>query len=421
MFFKEKKFSVKILRTVEIAPHRKGILIYVKGLGKLSYQLSRYPDDYWGDRFISNLMLNGVPLMQCDMSGCPTCASLLAAGYGIEKADCKELREISSQINAPFISLEDTIHKIEPLLGLLDTGLYLIEDILAYPTDGEGHFFWNLPNEWKEYTATGMIDVESGSLGGQPCYLYPTQSTDCFCEERVNFYREIYRQDSVSAPRAIVYGGIGEFMGLLLDGHHKACAAVLEQAPIPCVMILPYGGYSYKMEGKTPVIDKIWFSGVYLEKNQIPEQYLPKGKENNNMEMGEKKEFLSHLMNKEWPQEYLEGAKLYPTVEEYAVWISTGGKPFTNQQLEEYLEDLPHKGYEQAAAVLKYLSRRKDKRVIKPAIQCSKIKELQEHIFHALLEFKEDPEAEQFFIEYLVENEGSEHLKKLAASYWEDV
>ena len=51
-----------------------------------------------------------------------------AAGYGIKKADCVELREI----NAEFVSAEKSPETAAPLSGLLKDGVYLLTDASSH-------------------------------------------------------------------------------------------------------------------------------------------------------------------------------------------------------------------------------------------------------------------------------------------------
>ncbi len=121
------------------------------------------------------------------------------------------------------MDLETSIIDITPILGLLQTGLYVIGDIEAYPTDGNGHFFWEINDSFTENPATaGVLTDDYDYVDGIPVYLYPTQDTKFFDENRVDYYLKMY-YDFDYAPRAIIYN-YSEFISLILDGHHKACS-----------------------------------------------------------------------------------------------------------------------------------------------------------------------------------------------------
>ena len=63
---------------------------------------------------------------------------------------------------------------MEPLLKLFETGFYLIAEAECYPTDGNGNFFWNIPNEFTDSPATGLAYLEDSDtycVFNQPVYL----------------------------------------------------------------------------------------------------------------------------------------------------------------------------------------------------------------------------------------------------------
>ena len=98
MFFKKnkEKFSVEPVDvkvdTSEMINIKDSRVVYINGAEKLKI-------------FSSEIKLNNTPLVQINAPYCPTSNSLLAAGYGIENANCQGLMEIQKEINADFISL----------------------------------------------------------------------------------------------------------------------------------------------------------------------------------------------------------------------------------------------------------------------------------------------------------------------------
>ena len=56
-------------------------------------------------------------------------------------------------MNSEFVSIWDSAEKIKPLLGLLGDGYYALADVICFPSDGDGHFFYEVPNELKYYDA----------------------------------------------------------------------------------------------------------------------------------------------------------------------------------------------------------------------------------------------------------------------------
>lgn len=121
---------------------------------KQLYTFSSIPDNYYGVVDHITNCLNDIPIFYAHSPGCPTCASLIATGLGIERTKCSELEKISNKINGYFISINHSIESIESLLRLLESGLYIIADMLCYPTDGNEKFFWNTSNNYTENLAT---------------------------------------------------------------------------------------------------------------------------------------------------------------------------------------------------------------------------------------------------------------------------
>ena len=77
--------------------------------GTLRMELTRDPDcpDVMLDTYLA-LTLKGQPLAFLQTSGCPTCQSLLAAGYGLPE-NAPELRQAADAIAAPFDGLEEAL------------------------------------------------------------------------------------------------------------------------------------------------------------------------------------------------------------------------------------------------------------------------------------------------------------------------
>ena len=242
---KEKNLSVEILDikldTSDVPSIKEARLVHINGKAKLVKDMGKYDDNYTSPYQIK---LNDVPLLQAKIPNCPTCCSLLATGYGIENTNCKELLDIQEKINSNYVSLEKSIKNIEPLLTLLETGFYLVADAICYPTDGDKNFFWNVPNEEIKTLATEPVaiyddeDAYFNYIFGEPVYLYPTQTTDSYDKNRVEYYIDKFKELSDSSPRAIVYY-LDNFMNFVIDGHHKACASALLGEPLRCLLIIP--------------------------------------------------------------------------------------------------------------------------------------------------------------------------------------
>ena len=242
------------LDTSNIPSIKEAKLVFINGKAKLVNDVARYGSDHRSPRQIK---LNDVPLLQAKIPNCPTCCSLLATGYGIENANCKELLDIQENINSNYISLEKSIRDIEPLLTLFETGFYLIADAVCYPTDGDKNFFWNVPNKLENENYFEYIY-------GQPVYLYPTQTTDSYDKNRVEYYINKFMELDDSSPRTIVYN-FTDYINFVIDGHHKACASALLGEPLRCLLIIP------GVVARYPNEIKIFFSSsIIINKNDIP-------------------------------------------------------------------------------------------------------------------------------------------------------
>ena len=192
MFFFKKKENLFVdildlkVDCSEIINIKEAKLVYVNGKGKLTVEIGKTEPNIW--QAPSKIKLNDIPLIQSKVSDIPTWCNLLATGYGIENANCKELLEIQEKINSDYINLETSINNMKPLLTLLESGFYLIADAICYPTDGE-NFFWNVPNNLTENLTTAPAYLGEGTyVFNQPVYLYPTQTTNSYNKDRVDYY-----------------------------------------------------------------------------------------------------------------------------------------------------------------------------------------------------------------------------------------
>ena len=324
MLFKkdEKNLSVEIidikLDTSTIPSIKEAKLVYINGKSKLVTDIGRYDSNY---RSPYQIKLNDVPLLQAKIPNCPTCCSLLATGYGIE--------------NSNYISLEKSIRDIEPLLTLFETGFYLIADAICYPTDGDKNFFWNIPNKLEKENYFEYIY-------GQPVYLYPTQTTDSYDKNRVEYYIDKFIELDDSSPRTIVYN-FTDYINFIIDGHHKACASALLGEPLRCILIIPAivtKYYNVLEEKNETYLD---FSSIKVSQAEIPEKYLPFVKEKRFK--SKKKEIIiedGSLNKREWEKEYLDSVKNYINLYNYAKIIDILRKEkinINNNLMEEYLSN----------------------------------------------------------------------------------
>ena len=422
MFFKKnkEKFSVEPVDvkvdTSEIINIKDSRVVYINGAEKLKI-------------FSSEIKLNNTPLVQINAPYCPTSNSLLATGYGIENAKCQELMEIQKEINADFISLENSIKAMEPLLKLFETGFYLIAEAECYPTDGNGNFFWNVPNEFTDSPATGLAylkdsDTDTSYVFNQPVYLYPTQTTDCYNEERVKYYIDKFNNEDNNEPRAIVYN-FGGFINFVIDGHHKACAAALLGKPLKCLLIIK-GEYSQNYGEDNQIF--LNFLSSNIRKEDIPIKYQPFLKE-------KEKNWGSMIINegtvnkRQWEDKYINSVKKYPSLLEYATKVDD--LIYENIEISDKLINYCLINFDMDSQVkarkifrnLELLDVEKAKdfavRYAKASLKQEISNKLKLVIYNFLVNMKNNTEVEQIFIDYIVYNEDKDDpVLELINSYW---
>ena len=424
MFFKKnkEKLSVELVDvkadTSEMINIKDSKVVYINGAGKLK---TFFSDGYYP----AKIRLNGIPLVRINSPYCPTSNSLLATGYGIENANCQELMEIQKEINADFISLENSIKAMEPLLKLFETGFYLIAEAECYPTDGNGNFFWNVPNEFTDSPATGLAylkdsDTDTSYVFNQPVYLYPTQTTDCYNEERVEYYIDKFNNE----PRAIVYN-FGGFINFIIDGHHKACAAALLGKPLKCLLIIK-GEYSQNYGEDNQIF--LNFLSSNIRKEDIPIKYHPFLKE-------KEKNWGSMIINegtvnkRQWEDKYINSAKKYPSLIEYATKVDD--LIYENIEISDELINYCLINFDIDSQVkarkifrnLEFLDVEKAKdfavRYAKASLKQEISNKLKLVIYNFLVNMKNNTEVEQIFIDYIVCNEDKDDpVLELINSYW---
>ena len=386
-------------------------------------------DDY--DRHL-HMLVNGKPIVQGKLPSCPTCKGMLATGYGIENIDCPELLEARKCMNSGFVSIQDAAEKIRPLLGLLGDGYYVLADTVLFPSDGDGHFFYKVPNELKYYTATCHGYYDSAVLSctdPAPLFLYPTQSFSLIQNDRVEHYAKIMKSEK-NPPRALSYHLQG-FMNVLLDGHHKACAAASLGQMLPCLTIIPCNGYMFTegakgvdLRSKNPRIKTLHFAGLEVEaKEEIHFLDMPQAK----------------LETQELPLQKYDltgtgvsyGNDSYPTVGDLASFLYTAEKidgllpDFDQDVLDKLVLDdsdtadyyldsimavLPFLYSEKAYALARSIVKRGDGYGHRNRIRASLM---------YLLKFRDD-ETEALFADYCINHEEKDELSEIANSYWKE-
>lgn len=430
-FFKKKeKLFVDILDLKvdysEIINIKEAKLVYVNGKGKLTVEIGKTEPNIW--QAPSKIKLNDIPLIQSKVSDIPTWCNLLATGYGIENANCKELLEIQEKINSDYINLETSINNMKPLLTLLESGFYLIADAICYPTDGE-NFFWNVPNNLTENLTTAPAYLGEGTyVFNQPVYLYPTQTTNSYNKDRVDYYIEKFKNSADNKPRAIVYN-FEEFINFIIDGHHKACASTILKEPVNCILIIP--NRIYKNYYKNICLN---FSGILVDYKDIPKEYTQYMKKEKFSSSHEKIEINDGIVNnREWEKEYINSAKHYLSLLDYANAIDIMqdneievNDIFIENCLKNFDKDSQVK-IKKLLYLLKFTDIKKAQEIAlkyaKKTLREEEIdKELKKLIYKILLSDKNKEEVENIFINYIVyySDNKEDPVLNIINSYWEE-
>ena len=432
----EEKLSVELLDmavdTSEVINIKNSKVVYINGAGKLKEVYKEVED--LKNSYLAQIRLNDIPLIQINTDYyISTIECLLATGYGIENANCKEILEIQEKINSDFISLEDSIETITPLLKLLNNGFYMVADVECYPTDGNGNFFWNVPNDLVLNPAIAMKclrDDDFTYIGRQPVYLYPTQTTDACNSERVDYYIEKFKKMSDNEPRAIVYN-CGEFINFIIDGHHKACAAALLGKSLKCILIKKAGYFMESEKGKW--VDKLYFFSLYEKatSKNVPKKYLPFKKNEMKIEkLNEIKLEDGRVNKRKWENKYLDSVENYPSLEKYANIVNASINfefKITDELIKKYVNIFDENSQEMMKKIIYILmyteSLEKLQKIVikyaKNSLNHKIDKDLKLMIYNILFQMKNNSEVEQIFIDYIVYNEDRDDpVLELINSYW---
>ena len=368
--------------------------------------------------FCGALLLGDTPLVEVQSSGCPTCESLLAAGYGLPESS-PVLLQIREAMTRPYAGLEEALARLRPLLGLLPTGLYVLSHSAYFPTDGVGRFFWNAPDRMTAYPATAEL-YESGCYRGFPCFpcfLYPSQPVRKYDATRVEEYRRQIREGR-PLPPALVYALWG-YLGVLLDGHHRACACALEGKSVPCLTIANPGRIWRK-----GVPHLVWPDEAETAEEELPPKWralLDRPARYSTVKLPPRSE-PDGALSRGWPREYANAARQYPDFREAATLACYPKIELTREGLDFLICDEDYEDVAGAARLLTYAARRlgaEAKPLLLSYAAADNCKEMRRAALAALCRIKNDPEIEELMIRILVDCERRDDpLYRIADGYW---
>ncbi len=143
-------------------------------------------------------------------------------------------------MNLPFESLDISVERIAPLIGLMASGLYLVMDCELFPTLRG----WNYRGSCLDKMCFGPEAKFTTSMCGDdydaPLFFMPTQRASQLNPARIGEYMEMLRQEDYRMPRAVALY-LNGCATLLLDGHHKAAAAAALGRCVRTLVICPLG------------------------------------------------------------------------------------------------------------------------------------------------------------------------------------
>ncbi|MDE6567218.1 MAG: hypothetical protein K2K70_05750 [Lachnospiraceae bacterium] len=230
MLFQRRKTKVRIVDQWEKSEEKyaPGVLISVSnGQGLLKAEQIDTQDS-------SHLILSlgNQPLMQLQGAEyfCPTCEKILKSAYGLEQSEILREQMQGLNHNEDFVEL---VKSMMPFWELLSDGCYILLDTKLYPTDGNGHLFWNVPNLDCTLPGTCIYCYRGCEWGNcRPHFTTATQAYKKMNPDRVEYY------EKHPQGRALAYHMDG-YMTALIDGHHKTMAAAKTHQMVDALVIIP--------------------------------------------------------------------------------------------------------------------------------------------------------------------------------------
>lgn len=379
-----------------------GIIFYLKkGKGILK---QKYGSN--DAQCLSCLVYDNIPLSKfhADEYFCPTCEKLISSGYGLDKTHDQTISKLRETLNQPFLSLEESLKNIEPLLGLLPTGYYALADLELFPTDGNDNFFWSVGNKPTLNKATcPMYDDGNWSEDG-PKYILPTQPPRLFNRDTAEFYR------TNDDYRAIAYYLDG-YLCALLDGHHKAVAAALEKRPLKALVILPTTGMVIPNDNQG-IKGGLIIAGETIYENELLSSLKKVGDSfpESRMSKNEMENYLS--LNDEsfgtfnWSEDILKTSEHFPSV--FTVACMEWAGDLSDSRLDKIINNEEICDNSTLCYIARALFELKNPRFKEVAFFIGRNESyvsIWKEVYSLIAKIKNDEEIENFFVEFLINDE----------------
>jgi|GEM_PF-712512 len=159
-----------------------------------------------------------------------------------EKSGEPALLRFTAALDNYYLYEQGLVRSMIPVLELLSPGLYVVYEAQVHPSEGTGKFFWTSYTSPVIYAGSADKSSVIGHNNFTPGFLVPTRHPADFRLQRMMDCEEKLKKGKVLA--GIAYHLTGMFSALL-DGHHAATAALLNDVPFKCLMIEPLNGIMY--------------------------------------------------------------------------------------------------------------------------------------------------------------------------------
>jgi hypothetical protein len=120
-----------------------------------------------------------------------------------------------------------------PVLELLNPGLYVVHDSQMHASDGESSFFWNNYAVKRDVVGTADRNAIIGESNYSPSFILPTRCASHFQPKKM---ASLIKRDKKLCGVAYHISGM---FSALLEGHHAATAALLNDSVFRCLLIEP--------------------------------------------------------------------------------------------------------------------------------------------------------------------------------------